>query len=95
MTAPAETSKNDHSAIITKTLDTKPKAAWRSQDFTGYNQGEDIQEVYIRNIRNNARNTKIGNDPMKRSKEGIGYRSKKFQKDDPNDNPRSQAKKVL
>ena len=68
MTAPAETSKNDHSAIITKTLDTKPKAAWRSQDFTGYNQGEDIQEVYIRNIRNNAKNTKNwhrSNEPVK------------------------------
>ena len=46
---------NNYSAIITKTLDTKPKAAWRSQDFTGYNQGEVIQEVYIRNIRNNAK----------------------------------------
>ena len=76
MTAPAETFTINQSAIITKTLDTKPEAAWRSQDFTGYNQGEVIQEVYIRTIRNNAKNTKIGIDPMNRSKQGIGNRSK-------------------
>ena len=66
-------------------MDTKPKAAWRSQDFTGYNQGEVIQEVYIRIIRNNAKNTKIGTDPMNGSKEGIGYSSKKFRNTDHND----------
>ena len=54
MTAPAEALILIYSAIITKTLDTKPADAWRSHDFTGYNRGEVIQEVYIRNIRNNA-----------------------------------------
>ena len=35
---------------------------------------------------------KIGIDPMNRSKEGIGYRSKKFQNTDHNDKPWNQAK---
>ena len=41
------------------------------------------------------KNTKIGTDPMNRSKEGIGYRSKKFQNADHNDKSGSQAKKEL
>ena len=53
-------------------MNTKPEAAWRSQDFTGYNQGEVIQEVYIRNIRNNAK-TPINstNKPVKKKEEAI------------------------
>ena len=83
MTAPAEIQHNQ-SAIITKNI-----------GIQRYNQGEDTQEVYIRNIRNNARNTTIGIDPKNRSEEGIGYRSKKFQNTDHNDKPWNQAKKVL
>ena len=46
MTAPADIQHN-HSAIVTKNI-----------GIQRYNQGQDTQEVYIRNIRNNANNKK-------------------------------------
>ena len=80
MTAPADIQHN-HSAIVTKNI-----------GIQRYNQGQDTQEVYIRNIRNNARNRNIGIDQRTRSKEGIGNSSKKFRNTDHNDKPWNQAK---
>ena len=64
---------NNYSTTITKTLDAKPKDAWRSQDFTGYNRGEVMQEVYIRTLEIMGKHNKrhSSNKPVKRKEEAI------------------------
>ena len=54
-------------------MDAKPKDAWRSQDFTGYNRGEVMQEVYIKTLEIMGKHNKrhSSNKPVKRKEEAI------------------------
>ena len=54
-------------------MDAKPEDAWRSQDFTGYNRVEVMQEVYIGTLEIMGKHNKwhSSNKPVKQKEEAI------------------------